>query len=103
MSPVWRNHSGTQSCSPKDIVYPSSLKDLIELVQRAAHEGTTVRAVGAGHASSDVALTDGYLIEPDNLSSVTRIDDTAAADIRASERRRRLELRLQLPRTRRRG
>jgi hypothetical protein len=75
VSPVWHNHSDTQSCSPREIVHPRSLEELIGLVQRAEQEQTTVRAVGAGHSWSDVALTEGYLIEPDNLGSVTRIDD----------------------------
>jgi hypothetical protein len=76
VSPTWHNHSGTQSCKPRAIVKPGSLQELIDLVRKAEHEQTTVRAVGAGHAWSDVALTDGYLIEPDNLSGVTQLDDT---------------------------
>jgi hypothetical protein len=34
-----------------------------------------VRLVGAGHAWSDVALTDGYLAEPDQLSGLVPLDD----------------------------
>jgi FAD/FMN-containing dehydrogenase len=34
-----------------------------------------VRAVGAGHAWSDVALTDGYLAEPDRLGGLVELDD----------------------------
>jgi L-gulono-1,4-lactone dehydrogenase len=44
-------------------------------VRRAEAEGTTVRAVGAGHAWSDAALTDGYLIAPDHLGGVHDADD----------------------------
>ena len=76
MSPTWHNHTGNQSCNPRAIVRPGSLQDLIDLVQRAERERTTVRAVGAGHSWSDVALTDGYLIEPDHLSGVTRLDES---------------------------
>jgi hypothetical protein len=74
LSPVWRNHTGNQSCEPRGIVAPDSLQDVIDLVLKAEAEGATVRAVGAGHSWSDVALTDGYLVEPDNLSGVTRTD-----------------------------
>ncbi len=77
MSPTWHNHTGNQSCNPRDIVRPRSLQELIDLVRRAEKEGTTVRAVGAGHSWSDVALTDGYLVEPDNLSGVDRVDEGA--------------------------
>jgi FAD/FMN-containing dehydrogenase len=77
VSPTWHNHTGNQSCNPRDIVRPRSLQELIDLVRRAEKEGTTVRAVGAGHSWSDVALTDGYLVEPDNLSGVDRVDEGA--------------------------
>src|SRR5204863_238247 len=71
----WRNHTGNQSCRPRAIVRPGSLQDLIDLVQRAESEGTTVRAVGAGHAWSDVGLTDGYLVLPDRLGGVARPEE----------------------------
>jgi hypothetical protein len=48
---------------------------LVDCVQRAEREGTTVRAVGAGHAWSDAALTDGYLVSPDELGGVVDLDD----------------------------
>jgi hypothetical protein len=42
----------------------------------AEREQTTVRAVGAGHAWSDVALTEGYLVEPDRLGGLAPDDGT---------------------------
>jgi L-gulono-1,4-lactone dehydrogenase len=56
-------------------VRPGSLEALVALVRRAEQERTTVRLVGAGHAWSDVALTDGYLAEPDDLSGLLPLDD----------------------------
>jgi hypothetical protein len=56
-------------------VSPGSLEELVDVVQRAEREGTTVRAVGAGHAWSDAALTDGYMVLPDNLGGVADLDD----------------------------
>ena len=44
-------------------------------MRRAEAEQTTVRAVGAGHAWSDAALTDGYLIAPDRLGGLPDLDD----------------------------
>jgi len=64
---TWRNHTGNQRCEPRAVEAPESLEQLVALVQRAEREGTTVRAVGAHHAWSDVALTEGFVIEPDNL------------------------------------
>ena len=81
---VWHNHTGNQSCNPRQIVTPGpGLHDLVELVKRAEREGTTVRAVGAGHSWSDVTLTDGYLIEPLHLSGLLPLEeDTLRAEMR---------------------
>ena len=84
---TWRNHTGNQSCQPRAIVTPGSLEELVELVRRAEREGTTVRAVGAGHSWSDAALTDGYLVLPDRLAGVAPPDE---GELRAAARGRRL-------------
>jgi hypothetical protein len=75
LSATWHNHAGNQTCHPKAIVSPSSLEELVDCVKRAQSEGTTVRAVGAGHAWSDAALTDGYMISPEKLGGVVDLDD----------------------------
>jgi hypothetical protein len=72
LSPVWKNHTGQQRCDPVEIVRPRTLAELRGLVQRAEREGRTVRASGARHAWSDIALTDGIMVEPDNLGGVER-------------------------------
>ncbi|HEY2479439.1 MAG TPA: FAD-binding protein [Solirubrobacterales bacterium] len=74
MSPVWKNHTGKQRCDPVEIVAPGSLAELRDLVLRAEREGRTVRACGARHAWSDIALTDGIMVEPDNLSGVEAVE-----------------------------
>jgi L-gulono-1,4-lactone dehydrogenase len=74
VSPVWRNHTGGQRCDPVEIVAPATLADLRDLVRRAESEGKTVHAAGARHAWSDIALTDGIMVEPDNLSGVEAVD-----------------------------
>ena len=74
MSPVWKNHTGGQRCNPVEIVRRHTLGDLIELVQRAEREGVTVHAAGARHAWSDIALTEGIMVEPDHLGGVERAD-----------------------------
>jgi hypothetical protein len=75
VSTTWRNHTGDQRCRPREIVHPESLQELVDLVRRAEREQTTVRAVGAGHAWSDAALTNGYLVEPDQLGGLIPLDD----------------------------
>jgi L-gulono-1,4-lactone dehydrogenase len=80
MSPVWRNHTGVQRCDPVEIARPANLAELRALVRRAEAEGRTVHASGARHAWSDIALTNGIMVEPDNLASVERV---APAGLRA--------------------
>lgn len=80
MTPIWRNHTGNQSCRPAAIEKPDSLDALIALVVKAEGEGKTVRAFGAGHSWSDVALTDGYLVAPDNLSGVSTADQSSLTE-----------------------
>ncbi|MDQ3850434.1 MAG: FAD-binding protein [Actinomycetota bacterium] len=72
----WHNHAGNQTCYPRSIERPQTLEQLSELVRRAEREGTTIRAVGAGHAWSDVALTNGLLVDPARLGGpLLELDD----------------------------
>ena len=77
---TWRNHSHDQECHPVSIRHPVSTEDVVRFVREAEQQGTGIRAVGAGHAWSDVALTDGILLETDELSGVSDLD---AATLRA--------------------
>jgi L-gulono-1,4-lactone dehydrogenase len=72
---TWRNHTGNQTCHPTAIESPKTLEQLVELVKAAEAERSTIRAVGAHHAWSDVALTDGVLLEPDHLGGGIVPDD----------------------------
>ncbi|MGB7686273.1 MAG: D-arabinono-1,4-lactone oxidase [Solirubrobacterales bacterium] len=74
MSPVWKNNTGEQRCEPVEIVHPHTLDELVGLVQRAEKERKTVHAAGSRHSWSDIALTDGIMVEPEGLSRVERPD-----------------------------
>lgn len=75
----WQNHTGNQGVDPLEIAKPATLAELVELVQRAERDGTTVRAVGSGHSWSDVALTTGFLVETHGLN---RVPDGPPAHLR---------------------
>jgi hypothetical protein len=75
VSRTWHNHARNQKCKTRDCVRPESLEELMRCVQKAEREGTTIRACGAGHAWSDAALTDGYMVMPNNLGGVLELDD----------------------------
>jgi hypothetical protein len=72
---TWHNHSRDQRCHPRRIVHPATTEELVGLVRDAEETTTTVRAVGAGHAWSDVALTTGVVVETDAMSGLVELDD----------------------------
>jgi L-gulono-1,4-lactone dehydrogenase len=78
LSPSWRNVAGDQRCHPRRIEHPASTAELQALVREAERTGTTIRAVGAGHSWSDVALTDGILVETDRMTGIV---DRPAEDL----------------------
>src|SRR5438105_14994980 len=57
----WANYVHTQVANPFEICKPGSLDELKAVLRDAAQKAYPVRAVGSGHAWSDVALTDGPL------------------------------------------
>ncbi len=73
----WRNWAGDQRCAPAAIEWPRSTAQLAELVVRAGALGRRVRAVGAGHSFSDIALTDGVLAKLDRMDRVLDVDRAA--------------------------
>jgi L-gulono-1,4-lactone dehydrogenase len=75
--PEWRNWAGDQRCVPTRIERPRDRADLIESVKRAADQGLTVRAVGAGHSFTDAACTGGVLLEMGGLSRVLDVQRDA--------------------------
>jgi L-gulono-1,4-lactone dehydrogenase len=70
----WRNHTGNQGIDPLRILRPTTLQEVVEIVQEAERDGCTVRAVGSGHSWSDVALTRGFLIQPTGLTKPLELE-----------------------------
>ena len=53
---------------------PQSTSEVAAIVARAAAEGRRVKAVGAGHSFTAVAMTDGVLLSLDAMADVVSID-----------------------------
>jgi FAD/FMN-containing dehydrogenase len=70
----WRNHTGNQAVEPLRLYNPGTLAELQEIVATAVSDGVTVRAVGSGHSWSDVALSEGYLVETHKLARPLEVD-----------------------------
>jgi hypothetical protein len=75
--PVWRNHTGNQTSTVVEIRRPASIEEVAGIVREAERRRLTVRAVGAGHAWSDVALTTGIAIDLSGLTQPLDLDDGA--------------------------
>jgi L-gulonolactone oxidase len=81
---MWRNWAGDQHCAPFAQVRATSRDDVVATVRRAAREGRTVRAVGAGHSFTDIALTNGHQLALDGLDRVLDVDrDSGIARVEA--------------------
>jgi len=81
----WSNCIGNQKAFPLNIFRPTTLPEVIGIVQRAENENRKVRAVGSGHSFSDIALTDDFLIDTHGLKEVLPLDtDTLKAGTQTS-------------------
>ncbi|GGF97768.1 L-gulonolactone oxidase [Rhodococcoides trifolii] len=78
MTQVWTNWAGNQQARPQAAYVPRDVDELRSVVERATASGHRVKAVGAGHSFTGVAVTDGVSVSLDHLTgieSVTRCDD----------------------------
>lgn len=73
---LWSNWAGNQRCRAP-VATPSTEAELRRLVAGAALDGTRVRAVGAGHSFSDVALSEGVLVDLSGYDQVLGVDPGA--------------------------
>ena len=80
MTETWNNWSGTQSCHPAEYVEAGSVEQVQEVLERATEQGTTVRAVGAGHSFTPVVSTDGIVLD---ISGISGLESTDVAGERA--------------------
>jgi L-gulonolactone oxidase len=71
---TWRNWAGDQRCRPQAIEHPASIAELAEAIGRAAARDQRVRVAGAGHSFSDIACSDGLLLQLDRMAEVLDVD-----------------------------
>lgn len=73
----WRNWTGDQRCTPSHVARPATVAEVSALVERATAAGTTLKAVGAGHSFTDIALTHGIQLRLDGMSGLLTVDRAA--------------------------
>jgi L-gulonolactone oxidase len=74
MAAEWRNWAGDQRCEPVEIARPGSRAELIESVARATDASRRVRVAGPGHSFTDIACTDGLMLDVTGLDRVLDVD-----------------------------
>ena len=73
-SAAWRNWAGTYAVTPAQIRQPSSVREVVAEVRRAAQEDLSVKAVGAGYSSNDIAVTRGVMLDLSKMSGILSVD-----------------------------
>jgi L-gulonolactone oxidase len=71
---TWRNWAGNQRCAPSSVEHPASEAELSDLVKRAAADGRRVKAVGAGHSFTDIAVAPDTQVQLDRYDRILDID-----------------------------
>jgi FAD-linked oxidoreductase len=74
---VWQNWGRNQRCEPAAVEHPGSEIEVMEAVRRAGAAGQAVKVVGDGHSFTDIACTDGRMLELDRLDRLVAVDPDA--------------------------
>ncbi|CAG8518944.1 9314_t:CDS:2, partial [Ambispora leptoticha] len=70
----FRNWADTFRCIPELYFRPESEDEIVNIVNLARENHKTVKVVGAGHSPSDLACTNEYMINLDDLNHVLEFD-----------------------------
>ncbi len=66
--------SGHHRCWPEGWARPDSVEGVVDVVARAGRLGGRVKVVGAGHSWSDIACSDGVMLQLDGLAGILAED-----------------------------
>lgn len=70
----WQNWGRTEQVRPRRVERPSSVGAVQRAVQSAARRGLRVKAVGAGHSFSAIAVAPDVLLDLDDLAGLVSVD-----------------------------
>ncbi|MFJ4044131.1 D-arabinono-1,4-lactone oxidase [Microbacterium sp. NPDC089987] len=71
---AWQNWGRTVRAHPRDVVTPTSVEEVCEIVATAGRSGRRVKAVGAGHSFTAIARADDVQMSLDGLSGLRSVD-----------------------------
>jgi FAD/FMN-containing dehydrogenase len=70
----WTNWGRSVSDHPRHVARPSSVGEVIEVVDFARANGLTVKPIGAGHSFTAIAATTGIRLDLDAVEGVIAVD-----------------------------
>ena len=70
----WQNWGRSASVVPQRVEFPRSVEAVQRAVQAAAVRGLRVKAVGAGHSFTGIAVAPGVLLDLTDLTGLVGID-----------------------------
>ncbi|MFB2597674.1 D-arabinono-1,4-lactone oxidase [Herbiconiux sp. P17] len=71
---VWRNWARTESVKPVRVERPVGIGAVQRAVRGAARAGLRIKAVGAGHSFTGIAVATGVLLDLDDLTGIVSVD-----------------------------
>ncbi|WP_372369648.1 D-arabinono-1,4-lactone oxidase [Candidatus Uabimicrobium sp. HlEnr_7] len=71
----WQNWSGSVSCTPKKIFFPTSEQDIIDAVQQAKYKKQNIRVVGSGHSFTPLIETEDNILSLKQYHGIYSIDE----------------------------
>ncbi|WP_426320353.1 D-arabinono-1,4-lactone oxidase [Microbacterium sp. E-13] len=84
---IWRNWARTESVRPQRVEHPPTVPAVQRAVVAAAAQHLPVKAVGAGHSFTGIAVAPGVLLELRDLSGLVSVDvDRARVTLLAGTR-----------------
>jgi FAD-linked oxidoreductase len=83
----WQNWGRTAKIRPQRVEFPNSTAAVQRAVKAAAARGMRVKAVGAGHSFTGIAVAPGVLLDLTDLTGLVAADrETARVTLRAGTR-----------------
>jgi L-gulono-1,4-lactone dehydrogenase len=73
----WRNWGRSASAHPELVARPDNVDDVVDIVRYAGQEGMRVKAIGAGHSFSGIALAPGIQLDLTALNGLLALDTAA--------------------------
>ncbi|KAG0310769.1 hypothetical protein BGZ99_000144 [Dissophora globulifera] len=70
----FENWSKTFRCVPEQYFTPTTEEEVVKIIHLARLSGKRVKAIGTGHSPSDLACTDGFMVNTDKLNSLIGVD-----------------------------